>query len=381
MVFAREIYDEVHGFVDLTPLEEELIKSCPLTRLHRVKQLGPAFYIYPSATHTRLAHSIGTMHLADRMYASAVNGDAYERQLIRLAGLLHDVGHLPFSHALPGDHEALGLEVIRNLLSDIISEYLLDLIEVLTGRHKLSPIIASEIDADRLDYLLRDAHHLGLPYRMVDLERILRSAKLARVDGKWVLAFEQGAEVAVEALLVTRLSLFRRVYLHKHVAGLEALLARIYMKMVEEGFVEPPLELVKSEKWCFFDDCALLEAMKAASTGKGWLAEASHMFLKGELLQMVFEARLGSDEELQEAVSQCPVPREWVFLHRPKLVPFRDPSKILIEVGGEVVRLSELGGTLLEKLASYVYSPVRVYTKPEYARALWECLYKRLLKP
>ncbi|UNQ72504.1 HD domain-containing protein [Infirmifilum sp. NZ] len=381
MKFSREIYDEVHGFIDLTETEERLLHHCALARLSRIKQLGPAYHVYPSATHTRLSHSLGAMHLSDRLFVSAVGEDTYGRQLVRLAGLLHDVGHMPFSHALPGDHERFTREIISSMLGDEVAEYFPELLEILSGRHKYSPIIASEIDADRLDYLLRDAHHLGLPYRMVDLERLLRSARLVRVNGAWELVFKASAETAVEALLLTRLELFRRVYFHKHVSGFEALLARIYQEMPERSIVEPPKELIVSGRWCYFDDCTLIEIMKNLSRSGGWLAEASRMFLRGEFLHMVFEAPYASGvtlDELSDVVAKCPAPEEWVFLHTPKLVPMKDPSRVMLDLDGEVKRAAELQGSLLEKLAGYVYTAIRVYTRAEYAESLRGCLKKSL---
>ncbi|MGC9147365.1 MAG: HD domain-containing protein [Infirmifilum sp.] len=387
---VKEIFDEIHGFIDLYQTEVEVLENCALTRLRHVLQLGPAYNVYPSATHTRYAHSLGTMLLADKLYSGAVSEpEQEERRVIRLAGLLHDVGHLPFSHALPGDHESLGIKIIKQYLADDLASYLETIIDVLKGRHELSPIISGEVDADRLDYLIRDAHHLGLPYKGVDLERVIRHARLVKLGSRWVMAFSEGSEVAVEALIITRLELFRRVYYHKHVTALEALLAKIYNNMIEENLLEPPSEIIASGEWCFFDDCFLLEKIKGLSRRGGWLGEASRMFLHGEIPVLVAEVHLPSSShqdvtgELLEASAECGIPQEWVIVHIPKLIPVKDPDSLLIIRGDRLESIMNVNGSLLKALKDFAYSPVRVYTRREHAKRLRECIQPRLarLKP
>ncbi|MEZ0344984.1 MAG: HD domain-containing protein [Infirmifilum sp.] len=380
MRFVREIFDEIHGFIDLTELEAKIIQNCAFSRLHRVHQLGPAYIVYASATHTRFAHSIGTLRIADRLYTAAVEDQSDdERQLVRLAGLLHDIGHLPFSHALSSEHETLGIRVLKNYFENELSGYLEALTRILMREDRLSVIISGEVDADRMDYLLRDSHHLGLPYRGVDLERVIRHARLARYERRWVLAFTTGAEVAVESLILTRLELFRRVYHHKHVTGLEALLSKIYNVMLQENLIPTPLEIIENGDWCGFDDCFLIETLKTLAKRENWLGEASKAFLRGEIPVMVAELfiPLNTVEEVVNNIREaaaCRVPEEWILPYLPKLVPIKDPDNLLIVKDNALYKLPEAQESLLHLVKSFKISPLRIYTKSEFVAKLRECL-------
>ena len=164
------VRDPIHDYIDLSPVEVKLVDAPAYQRLRWIKQLGPANLVYPGANHTRHEHCMGTSHVVGKM-ADSVGLDSNEKQLASVAGLLHDLGHTAFSHL--GD-EITGVEdhVIRTTqiisqteISDILSEEGVDpkaVNQIITGNHKLGPLVSGDLDGDRLDYLVRDAHYTGV---------------------------------------------------------------------------------------------------------------------------------------------------------------------------------------------------------------------------
>ena len=210
-----ELRDPVHGFIEIDEWERDIINHPAFQRLRRIKQLAWTDMVYPGATHTRFEHSLGVMHVATRLFDAICarsnelltqelqyNDGGLERQrrLIRLAALLHDVGHAPFSHAaeeiLPFNdrtqkrytHEQYSAAIAEHALADVIEDhpinrqnYRLRVEEVrdffleAPSREGLlwRDLISSQMDADRMDYMLRDSHHAGVSYGRYDLDRIV----------------------------------------------------------------------------------------------------------------------------------------------------------------------------------------------------------------
>ena len=223
------VRDPIHDYIDLTPLEVRLVDTPAYQRLRWIRQLGPTNLVYPGANHTRHEHCMGTCHVVGRI-ADSIGLDSHDKQIASVAGLLHDLGHSPFSHL--GD-EVAGLEdhVIRTtkLVSDTeISGILLEegidskeINEIIQGDHKLGPLVSGDLDGDRLDYLVRDAHYTGVSTG-VDAGRLITT--MAMVDDNLVV--HQGGLPAVEALLTARFAMYPTVYFHSFVRGAELMLAR-----------------------------------------------------------------------------------------------------------------------------------------------------------
>ena len=223
------VRDPIHDYIDLTPLEVRLVDTPAYQRLRWIRQLGPTNLVYPGANHTRHEHCMGTCHVVGRI-ADSIGLDSHDKQLASVAGLLHDLGHTPFSHL--GD-EVAGLEdhVIRTTklvsdteISDILSEEGIaskEVNEIIQGDHKLGPLVSGDLDGDRLDYLVRDAHYTGVSTG-VDAGRLITT--MSMVDG--TLVVRQGGLPAVEALLTTRSTMYPTVYFHPFVRGAELMLAR-----------------------------------------------------------------------------------------------------------------------------------------------------------
>lgn len=255
LVKYYEIRDPIFGFITINEWEREIIDHWAFQRLRRIKQLALTDMVYPGATHTRFEHSLGVMHIATQMFDSIVEKNAdflkselnftdagfqRDRVLVRLASLLHDVGHAPFSHAgeevmpinpatgKPYKHEAYSEAVIRYLMRDVIEDHPLnqnyhikadDVADFLAGKPSVQrsllwrSLISGQLDADRADYLLRDSHHIGVEYGKYDLKRLLVTLTVGYDEnGEPVLAVEEGGWHAAEGLILARYMMFTQVY-------------------------------------------------------------------------------------------------------------------------------------------------------------------------
>ncbi len=248
---VKKIYDEVHGYIELTELELKIVDTPTFQRLRYIKQLAAAWYVYPGATHTRFSHSIGTLHLmgiiTSKFYSMGFIHYKDDIQLLRLVALLHDIGHPPFSHAIEAFYrERLGighedftkLIILRDpYISQLIEDYGYDpreIVAVLEGRHRerlFNQLISSDLDVDRMDYLLRDARHTGVTYGLIDIQRLLATMV---VDGEGNIAVLEKGLDAVENFYLARLHMYRAVYYHKTIVGYEILIKRVYEKLVED---------------------------------------------------------------------------------------------------------------------------------------------------
>ena len=283
------IYDELHGFVELGELEQRLVDTLVFQRLRRVRQLSAAFLAYPGAVHTRFSHSLGAMHLAGRIGGRLAKAGLIpedEVELLRVAALLHDIGHPPMSHTIEmyykrrfseATHERLGYEIIVGdpEVSEILSTSPYtprEVADLAVGRHAnrvYSMLVSGDLDVDRLDYLLRDAKHTGVAYGMIDLERIVSTLTVAGGG----LALEVKGISALDSFYVARLHMYQAVYYHKTITGFELLLERIYQLLVEElglhrlKTVEGLVKMVRSGEFAYWDDVWLLHLIKEAARG------------------------------------------------------------------------------------------------------------------
>jgi len=251
------VNDPIHGFIELNELQSGLLELPELQRLQWIRQLGLSFLSYPGGVHTRACHVIGVSHVAG-MLAEALELLPEQRWLVQAAGMLHDVGHTPFSHALesllPEDHMELTGSLISGRarytfpragwIPEILRRYGLDPEEVadlVTGDHPdaiLQHVIHGPIDADQLDYLLRDSYFTGIAHGNIDLLRILHTLKADRALGGLYL-MEKGLD-AIEEMLVARDHMYSAVYAHRTGRIAETMLLRAMELAVSsiEGWYE-----------------------------------------------------------------------------------------------------------------------------------------------
>ena len=232
--------DPVHGFVRADALESALINSRPVQRLRFIHQLGFTFLVFPGAEHSRFSHVLGAMHLAGRVYDALCTKSegllpggsrAPERRLVRVAALLHDLGHAPFSHSAEDlfeggiDHEDMTRRLLETPeIREIFARHgegitTGDVARLLSGDggptgRLLAKIVSGELDVDKMDYLLRDSLYCGVRYGTYDLERLL-DTMLPLEDpetGAWGVGVEEGGVHALEALVMARYYMFTQVY-------------------------------------------------------------------------------------------------------------------------------------------------------------------------
>jgi len=228
----------------------------PFQRLRYVRQLGHAFLVYPGATHTRFEHALGTYHLArraltvlaERGQLDAVPPD--ELTLTRLAALLHDIGHYPFSHALEeaglASHETLarrhldhpqlaavldqvGIPDITTRLTDLISG---------RGSSGLRGLISGALDLDKIDYLTRDARMSGVPYGTVDVDRLLHAFTLIGEGSERTVGIHEKGVSALESLLFAKYQMYRNVYWHHAVRSATTMFKRLVRSSIAQGMID-----------------------------------------------------------------------------------------------------------------------------------------------
>ena len=230
------IRDSVYGDISLSKFETQVMDMPQFQRIRRIKQLGLISLIYPGANHTRFEHCIGTMNLASKL-GNELDLSEDEVDLVRISGLLHDIGHGPFSHVSEGvlsfPHEELTEYVIeKTSMHDLLDEKFntKDIIEIIHGEGHLGPIISGELDVDRMDYLLRDSHNTGVAYGVIDYERIISNLQLN--DG---LVLDIKGVQAAEGALVSRYFMYPSVYQHHTTRIVNSMFRRALKREIDSG--------------------------------------------------------------------------------------------------------------------------------------------------
>jgi HD superfamily phosphohydrolase len=236
----------------------EVLDSEPFQRLRYIRQLGHAFLVYPGATHTRFEHALGAYHLARRALSLlAERGDlaaipTEDVTLVRLAALLHDIGHYPLSHALEEaglpSHEALAMEHLahpdlRAVLERTGIAHPARRIAALIAGTSPSPLqglISGSLDLDKIEYLTRDARMCGVPYGAVDVDRLLHSITLVSLpDGRCRVGVHEKGLSALESLLFAKYQMYRNVYWHHAVRSATSMFKRLARDAIAAGRLDP----------------------------------------------------------------------------------------------------------------------------------------------
>lgn len=228
----KTIKDPLHGYIDIPEEELSILNTPEFQRLRRINQLGLSETVYPSATHTRFSHSLGVMYLAGEL-SKSLNLSDEEIKINKIAGLVHDLGHLPFSHTLESllierankTHEDISCEYIDKFKKDYKLDISVDTNKVkslIRGNHPIVNTVANDIDADRLDYLVRDSYNTGINFGKIESESLIKFITL--INGK--IGFDYKALKSVERLLDARMQMNYSVYQHNTVEITETMLKR-----------------------------------------------------------------------------------------------------------------------------------------------------------
>ncbi len=407
---VAEIRDPVHGYVKMTEVERELVDSPFVQRLRRVHQLAGSYLVYPGAVHTRFDHSVGAMHVAGQIAESLTRAsymDAGQTQETRIAALLHDVGHGPFSHmfeevlAQKSDiiHEDISQRIVRETsVGDVLGKHGFSrrkMSAFTVGKDGSRPpymneIISGGLSADMMDYLPRDSYFTGVEYGKVDVQRVVDSLHVA--DGHLVI--DDAALYAFEALLLARYEMFKAVYFHRTVRAAELML--VHSMELADDFLGLT-DLSDLGKYLDLTDEVVLQKLATLDASAPRLREARRLaldFRDRRLVKCVFEklvqrrdrmvGRLFADEKARKRATRglsksARTDPMHIYLDVPTTPSVPDTyskealtSVRLLRADGrkrvmKVVPLNEL--PLLGSIAGFM-DMLRVYTTPENRQAV-----------
>ncbi len=392
-----EIKDPVYGYVYITEDEKEVIDSYPVQRLRRLRQLAGAEYVYPGANHTRFEHSVGAMYLAGRVSENPninrlISGE--EAEAVRMAALLHDVGHGPFSHIfehlltkrLNKTHEDMTSWIIRKSeLKDVLNMLGFKAEEISElavgnlgkdGKAFLNQIIRSSIDVDKLDFVVRDTYHTGAEYGFVDVFRIIHTFDV--LDGN--LAVEIGALSTLESFIIARIESFKSIYFHRVGRAAQIMLAEALEKADEElglsNFKTPEEYLAMDDYtvWAMLKKCEKSNRIIRNLERRRMLkcAYEQTFYVKDKTVSNIFSAEEFRNQIRDKIAKEARVEPQTIVIDVPTVpsVPyhpsiFTDPMEIPVftktrDGGKEPKRLSEISG-IFDVLKGFI-NILRVYT-------------------
>ncbi len=253
----KVLRDPIHGYINI---EYEVIWKCidakEFQRLRRIHQLGGNFQVYPSAEHSRFSHSLGVYEIVRRMLNEVKSLkeelSEYEKVSVMLAGLLHDVGHGPFSHAFEHvtefNHEEYTAKIIlentqiNQILNEVNPKLAQDVVNIIEHKHEndiLNQIVSAQLDADRMDYLLRDSYFSATSYGQFDLERILRTLRVKNQNGKKHLVVKYTGIHSVEDYIMARYQMYWQVYFHPVARSYETIFIQLFSRL-KDIYLEKP---------------------------------------------------------------------------------------------------------------------------------------------
>lgn len=403
----KHIYDSVHGYITLNDLEREIVDTSLFQRLRRIRHLGLADYVYPGATHSRFAHSLGALFVMDKISETLIQQghlDKDDKQKLRLAALLHDIGHYPFSHVLEtvyvkrygekAKHDSISAELIRKTSigkqisnADFDPEEISSILEK-RSRPLFSFLLSSDLDVDKIDYLLRDARNTGVSYGYVDVDRLFRTVTVD--DEKARLAILDKGKQAIENFLVSRYHMFSTVYYHKSVAAFELMLKMLGDALLGESIPDFESILKTNEaQYTHFDDYNVWAIIqKECHTGnklEPFLKELGKMLCDHRPVKLAFEEPSLSAEESKKRKlilrlitkkaqidllsKESGIELHWILFAEPppiEVLLSKEPEEtLLIEKEGKFIPLREDDTSIVHLLTQYTYVSPRVYTKDD----------------
>jgi len=315
-----ELRCPIYGFIKISDWEREVISQPAFQRLRRIRQLAWTDYVYPGAMHTRFEHSLGVMHMATMLYDAIAersrdllervlgynqDGLGRHRVLVRFAALLHDIGHSPFSHASEElfpvreggkrfEHEEYSAAIVRKCFADVIKNHSAntnygftadDVANLLEGSGEAGKalfwkdIVSGQMDADRMDYLLRDSYHAGVDYGSYGWRRLLNTIQAIEVEEErgLRLGVGQGGWHAAESLILARYFMFTQVYFHKTRVAYDHHLQQALTELLPGGVFPKPVG-TELDAYLNWDDWRVLGLLADGSGGDGGrrIAERNH---------------------------------------------------------------------------------------------------------
>ncbi len=447
---SRAIFDVLYGFIPITEWEEAIINSPFFQRLRWIKQLGFSNYIFPGAEHNRFAHAIGVMHSMDQMLEAlglsvpfhelqsrkTTHQRAMLHKSLRIAALLHDIGTFPFSHAieyayirhghddrrpagrqknLPNSHEHLGSFIIKNTayeggITQILEKYGFDvqlISRIIKGESPYliaNQLMHSDLDADRMDYLIRDAHYTGIRYGQFDRDYILASLQTFSLPkGQLGYGIRETAVHAIEDFLIARYHWYSQVIRNPGSAKFDILSSHVAKSFLEKDLMYQFHDLLsmvekRGERFFWWNDTYFItrcqevryhELLKDPRVSE-WIEMLLYRKSPKTLNHPLFQAQLLSDSdnefaktkriekiekivrEYENLIKKQGSPKDWILLDIPQkdvvftsgmkkilrrrtrdnLYEERDPIKI-VQRDGKPMFLVEYENSLMNKLAGF----------------------------
>ncbi len=393
------IKDPVHGYIRIGETERAIIDTYPVQRLRRIRQLAGSEFVYPAANHTRFEHVLGAMYLAGLLGETLpVDLSDHQRQELRLAALLHDIGHGPFSHVfeplmirhLGKTHEDLVPWLVNQTdIGDRLEKAGFNpktLGQLAVGRLGdkkrpfLDQIISSSVDVDKMDFLVRDSFHTGAGYGSIDVHRLLYTMDI--LDGN--LSVDGTAVATLESFLLARLESFRTIYFHRASRAVQIMIVKALEAAREElrllEFDEPGdyLRLDDYKVWSDLRECKQSKKIIQDLENRR-LLKCSYertLYTREQLVSNVITKDGVREEMKRQIAKKARVPEDDVFIDVPTLpsVPYHHAVEIQpmdipvfkrLPGGRKVpVQLSEIS-RIVSVLRTFM-NLVRVYTKEPY---------------
>lgn len=448
----KVIFDNIHGYITLNQVETRILETLYYQRLRWIRQLGFSFYIFPGATHTRHAHALGVSHVMDRILRGldlAASDDRLfdpkardERttfhRMMRLAAMLHDIGTFPFSHSIEmayinhwrhqaqinkpkytANHEVLGSHIILNTdfeggITRILKEEGIDPVElsqIIAGNSQnllANQLMHADVDADRMDYLIRDANHTGVKIGLFDLDFLIRALRLHEYDGQKMLCIAEDGINVVDSFLVSRYFWYSQIIHEGTGYKFDLLAAKICEYFLENGLsysfenLMDKVSLNPYEYFTFNDSyfMAKLHEFLAGRARHPMISELSDMLARRIPPAQVRVAPIKptvieSEEHRKSLIKQCQKATEWLKeeLHhvdpnawiitdipnrdvmftrswdtskkdKKAALQSRDSVKVLTR-HGELKLLVDASGSLMKILSHYRNFIPRVYLSPK----------------
>ncbi len=367
------IRDAIHKNININePVIKALIDSKEFQRLRWISQLGGAQIAFPSATHTRFTHSLGVYHVLTRVLNQIGNNKLIsekEKLIIKVAGLLHDLGHGPFSHSFERvtnfnndskyqfSHEFYTCAIIGDETTEvnqILKKYHIDaneIINIIKKDHKKCPkyqiqLISSQLDCDRIDYLIRDCYFTGVDYGSIDLDWVISNMI---IDQKHGIVFNYKALWAIENYLVTRFHMYFQVYFHKSSIFFDLKLQKLFnqlRKLFQENYqwkinIEIIIPILKQEminvnEYLKLNDATILKLVQDIifyETDETLIIWAKAILFNQEQYRLALENEKSNTSDQSQVIKNViyDVTKEPIMikLNNNKILPLEKVSKIL----------------------------------------------------
>lgn len=427
-LFKKVIFDNIHGYITLNRVESRILETLYYQRLRWIRQLGFSFYIFPGATHTRHAHALGVLHVMDRVLKSIGKGvsedklfnpqardeDSTFHRTMRLAAMLHDIGTFPFSHSIElayinhwrhqsqlgrpkymANHEVLGSHIILNTdfeggITRILKEEGIDPEElslIIAGKSKnllANQLMHSDVDADRMDYLIRDAHHTGIKLGVYDMDLLIRNLTTHPEEGKEVLCIHEDGMNVVDSFLVSRYFWYSQIINDGTGYKFDLLAAKIGEYFLENGIAysfEQLMERVSQNpnEYFTFNDSYFMAKLHEYLAGRimhPMIHELSEMLARrippAQIkIKPVQPTLIESNEHRKEVVKKVTLAVDWLKAELHSLDP---QAWLIFDIPNKDVMFTKNHESLLKDIRStkrlHVRDSVKILTRHNELRLL-----------